>query len=425
MSAETPQSKTGATTGPTTGPWLTLIGMGEGGFDSLSRQAAQLLRQSQTLVVGERLEDLLDTSDFPNLTRILNWSAGLRDTLDALLLLRGTPVTVLATGDPMHFGIGATLLRHVPASEMRILPSPSAFSLAAARLGWPLQQVAQISLHGRPVEHLVRHLMPRARIIALTTGRETAKQVAHLLVARGCGSSVLTVLSHMGGQSEKLTTMTASAFVSTPPDIDDLHVLAIDCEADGRWLSPIAGLPDDAFRHDGQLTRREARAAILSLFSPFPNAHLWDVGAGCGSVAVEWLRFGMGVEATAIEQKRERVAMIEDNAAKLGVPDLVIIEGEAPDALECLAQPDVIFIGGGITRGGVFEACWQALRPGGRLVASAETIDSEAQLAALRGVHGGELVRIQVSRAGSADRQCGWKSLMPVTIWSVSKGAGE
>jgi len=406
-------------------PWLTIIGIGDNGLESLTPEAQAIVWQAETLVIGERLDAVIDGSSLPDLKRILTWGAGFRETLAEILKLRGTPVTVLATGDPMHFGIGATLRRYVAAEEMFVLPSPSAFSLAASRLGWPLQSVTQISLHGRPLAFLNRHVMPRARILALTSDASTVQAAAVLLAERGFGASVLHVLEHMGGTKERLLRMTALEMAETCPVISDFNTLAIDCAADGPLLAPVPGLPDEAFRHDGQLTKREIRAATLTQLSPFPNALLWDVGAGCGSIAIEWMRSGMGTKAIAIEPKPERVAMIRANAETLGVPDLEIVEGHAPEALAGLKRPDVIFIGGGISGEGLFEACWAALGVGGLLVANAVTIEGEARLADLRGQHGGELVRIQVARAAPVGRFCGWKSLMPVTMWTVVKGEAE
>lgn len=403
-----------------TEPWLTIIGMGDNGLQSLTSPQLAHLTNAQVLVVGERLEDGVRGA-IPHATRILTWGAGFRPTLDEILKLRGTPVTVLATGDPMHFGIAATLRRYVDAGEMRVLPSPSAFSLAAARLGWPLQAVAQISLHGRPVAHLNRHILPGARIMALTSDAQTVFEAAALLVKRGFGTSIMHVLEHMGGEKERTLRFCAKDLLAQGVEISDFNTLAIDCALNGPLLSPVPGLADDAFRHDGQLTKREIRAVTVSALSPFPNALLWDVGAGCGSVAVEWLRSGMGTRAIAIEPKPERLAMIRDNAQALGVPDLEIVEGEAPQALSSLEAPDVVFIGGGITTEGLFEACWQALKPGGRLVANAVTLEGEARLVSLRGQFGGEMSRIAVSRAAPVGRFCGWKSLMPVTMWSVVK----
>lgn len=406
------------------GPWLTIVGIGDNGLESLTPEAQSIVWQAETLVIGERLDAVIDGSALPGLKRILTWGGGFRETLAEILRLRGTPVTVLATGDPMHFGIGATLRRYVAAEEMFVLPSPSAFSLAAARLGWPLQSVAQISLHGRPLSHLNRHVLPRARILALTSDASTVQSAAVLLAEKGYGASILHVLEHMGGAQERIFRMTAIEMAETPPLLSDFNTLAIDCAQDGPLLSPVPGLPDEAFRHDGQLTKREVRAATLAQLSPFPDALLWDVGAGCGSIAIEWMRAGMGTRAIAVEGKPERVAMIRHNAASLGVPDLEIVEGAAPLALDGLKRPDVVFIGGGITGEGLFEACWDALGPGGLLVANAVTIEGEARLVELRSLFGGDLVRIQVSRAAPVGRYCGWKSLMPVTMWSVVKGEG-
>ncbi|SIQ61339.1 precorrin-6Y C5,15-methyltransferase (decarboxylating) [Rhizobium sp. RU33A] len=407
------------------GPWLTIIGIGDNGLESLTPEAQAVVWQAETLVIGERLDAVIDGASLPGLKRILTWGAGFRETLAQILKLRGTPVTVLATGDPMHFGIGATLRRYVAAEEMMVLPSPSAFSLAAARLGWPLQSVTQISLHGRPLAFLNRHVMPRVRILALTSDASTVQAAAVLLAERGFGASVLHVLEHMGSHRERILRMTALEMAETCPAMSDFNTLAIDCAEDGPLLAPVPGLPDEAFRHDGQLTKREIRAATLAQLAPFPNALLWDVGAGCGSIAIEWMRAGMGTKAIAIEPKPERVAMIRANAETLGVPDLEIIEGHAPEALTSLKRPDVIFIGGGITGEGLFDTCWAALGVGGLLVANAVTIEGEARLAELRGQHGGELVRIQVSRAAPVGRFCGWKSLMPVTMWTVVKGEAE
>ncbi|HBF32599.1 precorrin-6y C5,15-methyltransferase (decarboxylating) subunit CbiE [Rhizobium sp.] len=403
-----------------TEPWLTIIGIGDNGLQSLTSPQLAHLKDARVLVVGERLEDVVQGA-IPNVTRILTWGAGFRPTLDEILKMRGTPVTVLATGDPMHFGIGATLRRYVDANEMRVMPSPSAFSLAAARLGWPLQAVAHISLHGRPVAHLNRHILPGARVVALTSDGQTVRDAATLLVKRRFGASVLHVLEHMGGEQERIVHHTAQELLALNIELSDFNTIAIDCASDGPLQSPVPGLPDDAFRHDGQLTKREIRAVTLSALAPFPNALLWDVGAGCGSVAVEWLRAGMGTRAIAIEPKPERVAMIRENTEVLGVPDLDIVEAEAPEALAQLETPDVIFIGGGITTEGLFDACWNALKPGGRLVANAVTLEGEARLVTLRGQHGGEMSRIAVSRAAPVGRFCGWKSLMPVTMWSVVK----
>jgi len=447
-------------------PWLTLIGIGDNGLESLSGEALACLMGSKVIVVSERLEWVVDAlaelsfaiappsvpvglvvteigslDRFHSLSRtrastrlkwgdqplILKWSDGYKVTLAKILELRGKQITILATGDPMHFGIGSTLLKHIEPHEMRIIPSPSAFSLAAARLGWPLQNVLQISLHGRAVEALNRHVYPGTRILALTSDASTVASVATILVERGFGSSLLSVMEHLGGASERIIRMTADQILDQNPTFADFNTLGIDCVASHNAMSwsPVSGLPDDAFVHDGQLTKREVRAATLSLMQPMPGQHLWDVGAGCGSISVEWMRAASGCSATAIETKPERLAMIGVNAKSLGVPDLKIIAGDAPSALIGLTLPDAIFIGGGITGDGVFDACWSALKPGGRLVANAVTLEGEAKLTSLRSIHGGEITRISVAHASPVGRYCGWKSLMPVTIWSVVKPHAE
>jgi len=236
---------------------------------------------------------------------------------------------------------------------------------------------------------------------------------------------MVSVLEHLGGAEERVLAMTAEDIVRVRPALSEFNTLAIDCAWDGPILSPMPGLPDEAFHHDGQLTKREVRAVTLSLLSPYPNALLWDVGAGCGSIAIEWMRSGMGTQAIAIEAKSERVAMIRANAEGLGTPDLQIVEAGAPEGLEGLDRPDVVFVGGGLTNAGLFEACWEALAPGGRLVANAVTIEGEARLVHLHSQYGGELTRVSVARAASVGRYFGWKSLMPVTIWAVTKEANQ
>ncbi len=398
-------------------PWLTIIGIGDNGLSSLSPAALSLIWQAETIVVAERLDTVLD--GLPPKTT-LNWADGFRDVLDQIIELRGTPVTILATGDPMHFGIGATLRRHFEADEMRILPAPSAFSLAASRLGWALQDVAQISLHGRPVETLNRYLQPAARIIALTSDAQTIGEVATLMNAAGYAGSYIHVLEHMGGERERVGRYSVEDILSLTHDFSDFNTLGIHCVRAPEFRALVPGLPDDAFEHDGQLTKREVRAVTMSHLQPCPNALLWDVGAGCGSVGIEWMR--AGGRAIAVERQPERVEMMRANALALGVPALQIVESAAPAALADLKAPDAIFIGGGITVDGLFEACWEALKPGGRLVANAVTLEGEMALTSLHAQLGGDMVRLAVSRAEPVGRFSGWKPLMPVTLWAVQKG---
>ncbi|WP_422370934.1 precorrin-6y C5,15-methyltransferase (decarboxylating) subunit CbiE [Hoeflea sp.] len=403
-------------------PWLTLIGIGDNGLDSLTPPARRLFDQARTVIAPARVLERIECGD----REVIDWTFGLQKTIELLLARRGTPVTILATGDPMHFGIGATLMRDLDPSELRVIPSPSAFSLAAARIGWALQNVSQISLHGRSVHGLSADLCTGGRIIALTSGGSTVLEAADILVARGFGASELTVLEHMGSPDERIRRIRADVVGEERPTFADFNTLAIDCVAgpEAALLPAVPGLPDEAFDHDGQMTKRDIRAVTLARLGPVPGALLWDVGAGCGSVGIEWMRAARSTHAIAIEPVQTRRDMIARNAEVLGAPSIEVIAGRAPEALDGLPRPDAVFIGGGISGDGVFEAAWAALKPGGRLVANAVTVESEARVFALQSDHGGELARLQISRAEPVGRYLGWKPSMPVTIWSVAKGLG-
>ncbi|MGB8817312.1 MAG: precorrin-6y C5,15-methyltransferase (decarboxylating) subunit CbiE [Rhizobiaceae bacterium] len=397
--------------------WLTIIGIGDDGLDGLPEASRLIVRHAQTIIAPDRV---IKASDYPG-AEVRLWSEGFQPILDLISERRDTPVVILATGDPMHFGVGSTLTRHFGVGEMLIIPAVSAFSLAAARLGWALQDVDCITLHGRPVAKLAVSLAPGRRILAYTSNAATVREAAQLLDSRGYGASRITVLEHMGGTSERIVELTVSEAKTHKGS--DFNTLAIACVGDsaGRILPVIPGLPDDAFEHDGQLTKREVRAASLAALAPYPGAVLWDVGAGCGSIAIEWMRAARGSTAFAIEDNVVRRAMMARNAEKLGVPEMKIIEGRAPAALAGLPVPDAVFIGGGVSEAGVFEGCFESLKPGGRLVANAVTVEGEARLIALAQAHGGKLSRIAVSRAEPVGRFLAFKPLMPVTMLEISK----
>jgi precorrin-6B C5,15-methyltransferase / cobalt-precorrin-6B C5,C15-methyltransferase len=327
-------------------------------------------------------------------------------------------LVVLASGDPMCYGIGATLVRLLGAARVRVLPHPSSVSLAAARLGWPLDDVDVVSLVGRPRELLHPLLQPGRRVLALVAEPTAARDVRALLAARGFGGSTVTLLADLGGAGE----------VVAPADErphSRLAILAIECRLDaGAGLLPrVPGLPDDAFEHDGQLTKREVRALVLAALAPVPGQLLWDVGAGSGSVGIEWMRVHPACHAIAIEPRAERRMRIARNAAALGAPGLVIVPGLAPGALAGLPAPDAVFIGGGVTTDGLVAACWEALALGGRLVANAVTIEGEHALAGWRARLGGTLTRLSVERAGQLGGFTTWRPALPVTQWAVVKAA--
>ena len=397
--------------------WLTIIGLGEEGLEGLTPAARALIAQAQTLVGGER-----HLAKVPNgAAERLTWASPLKLTIDEILKRRERRVVVLATGDPLWFGIGVTLLRAVPAEETWIVPGVSAFALAAARLGWPLAEVECLTLHGRSFAFLNGVVAPGARLLLLSHDGATPSAVAKALADVGYGPSRLTVLEHMGGAEERRLTGTAEAWSSGRAQA--LNTVAVECiPGPTAVVRPrVPGLPDDAFRHDGQLTKREVRAATRAALAPTPGERLWDVGAGCGSVAIEWLRSHRTLAAVAIERAAERCAMIHENAAALGVPHLELVEGEAPAALADLAPPDAVFIGGGITAEGLVEHCWRVLRPRGRLVANAVTVEGEARLLALSPQVGGELTRIAISRAEPIGGYTGWRAHMPVTQLAATK----
>ncbi|OLP17313.1 cobalamin biosynthesis bifunctional protein CbiET [Leptolyngbya sp. 'hensonii'] len=398
--------------------WLSIIGIGEDGLAGLNPVARSLLEQSELLVGGNRHLALLPPNDRQER---LPWASPLVETVETIVHQRGRAICILASGDPLCYGIGTTLLRYVPASEMTIVPAPSAFSLACARLGWSLPDVETLSLNGRDPALLQPFIYAGARLLILSGGRQTPPIVADLLTRRGFGHSPMTVLEHMGGHQERILAGQAKTWART--DLADLNTIAVNCVADPGVvpLPRLAGLPDTAYHHDGQLTKREVRAMTLAALAPLPGQLLWDVGAGCGSIGIEWMRSHPRCRAIAIEPNTSRLRHIADNATALGVPNLQTIAGKAPLALQDLPTPDAIFIGGGASAAGVLEQCWQALPPGGRLVVNAVTVETEQKLFQWQTQVGGTLSRIAIQRAEPVGGFLGWRAMAPITQWIVAK----
>lgn len=397
-------------------PWLTVIGIGEDGFSGLGKQARRALLSASRIVGSPRQLALLPRCV---VAEQLPWPSPF--SLAPVLALRGEAVCVLASGDPMFYGVGASLARHVASEEMRVLSMPSSCALAAARLGWPLQDVQVVSVVARPLAALNAQLHSGVRLLVLSNDEHSPAAIAAQLRERGFGTSRMHVFEHLGGPRERHLVGTAEDWPHT--DIAALNLMAIECQAnpDAPRLPRVAGLPDSAFRHDGQLTKRDVRAITLARLAPQPGELLWDVGAGCGSIGIEWMRAHPSCRALAIEADEGRQGLIEHNRDALGVPGLQLIRGKAPDALLGLERPDAIFIGGGVTREGVLAHCWAQLRPGGRLVANAVTLQSEIALAHFRQRHGGELTRIHVAHTqplGSFDT---WRQALPITLLDVVK----
>lgn len=398
--------------------WLSVIGLGEEGLEGLSPLARRSLDAAEVLVGGARHLAMLPEDGRERLA----WPSPMLDLLPEIEARKDRKVCVLATGDPFCFGVGTALAKRFGHEAMNVVPGVSAFSLAAARLGWSLDRVETLSLHGRPASLLESFIHPAARLLLLSDSAATAAGVAERLVARGFGDSRITVLEHMGGPKERIVSGRADEDWQGR-NLADFNSIAIECVAGpGALLRPrTPGLPDEAFRHDGQMTKREVRAATLSALMPMPGQLLWDVGAGCGSVSIEWMRAERRARAIAVERDDARLEMIAENAEALGTPGLTVVAGAAPVALEGLDAPDAIFIGGGATGEGLIDRCWSALKPGGRLVANAVTLESEQVLMSRHAALGGELCRIAVSRAAPVGPYHGWRPMMPVTQFSVIK----
>jgi precorrin-6Y C5,15-methyltransferase (decarboxylating) len=399
--------------------WLSIVGIGEDGVDGLSATARGLISAAEIVFGGKRhlglAAPLIRGAARP-------WPSPFDGAAGEVTNQRGRQICVLASGDPFHYGIGAVLARMIDAREMIVVPAPSAFSLAAARLGWPLAQTTLLSVHGRALDLVRPHLQPGARILALTSDGDGPVALAQLLAQSGFGASRLTVLEALGGSRERVRTTTAAEFDLGA--VDALNTVAIEVEAapGARVIARTPGLADDLFEHDGQITKREVRAVTLSSLAPRRGELLWDIGAGSGAVAIEWmLADPLVMRAVAIERQSARAARIRRNAAAFGVPELEIVEGAAPAALEKLAPPDAIFIGGGAGASGVIEAALDAMRSLGRLVVNAVTLETEAMLIDRHKKFGGELTRIAIARAGALGEKIGWRAAMPVTQWLWTK----
>ncbi|WP_026607717.1 bifunctional cobalt-precorrin-7 (C(5))-methyltransferase/cobalt-precorrin-6B (C(15))-methyltransferase [Methylocapsa acidiphila] len=397
--------------------WLSVIGIGEDGLDGLSPAARRLFSQARLVVGGARHLALGGALE----AETLAWPSPLADAMPKILARRGTPVCVLASGDPFFFGVGALIAAHVPAEEMLCLPGPSAFSLAAARLGWSLQDCRLISLHGRDFERIIPELQPRTRILCLSWDETTPPRLAGLLRERGLGGSRIIVMEAMGGLRERLSESSAESFAMDK--INPLNLVALEISAaPGSRVPPAAsGLPDAWFENDGQLTKREIRAIVLSALAPRRGELLWDVGAGAGSVAIEWMLADPANRAIAIESQPARAERIRRNALALGAPQIEIVTAAAPEAFTGLPQPQAIFVGGGASDPKLLDAAYAALPAGGRIVVNAVTLESEAELIARFKAHGGDLIKIDIARADPLGGFHGWRPARPITQWSATK----
>ncbi|MFL6600063.1 MAG: precorrin-6y C5,15-methyltransferase (decarboxylating) subunit CbiE [Steroidobacteraceae bacterium] len=406
--------------GPTR--WLSIVGIGEEGIDGLGELARGLIESAEIVYGGSR-HLALAAPLIHGTTRI--WGSPFEASVAEVLNYRGRPVCVLASGDPFQHGIGSVLARHVAADETIAVPAVSAFTLAACRLLWPLPETTLVSLCGRSLDFIRPHLQPGARILALTSGSSAPGAIAELLCSAGFGKSHLTILEALGGPRERVRSTRADEFNFDL--IAALNTVAIEVAADStaRILSRTAGRADELFEHDGQITKREIRAVTLSALAPRRGEHLWDVGAGSGSVAIEWMLADPSMSASAIERRSDRAARIRRNAAACGVPDLQVLETVAPQSLDALQRPNAVFIGGGAGTAGMVETVQAALRTDGRLVINAVTLETEAILLSMQAQHGGTLMRMEIQRASpigsEAARSSSWRPAMPITQWTWVK----
>ncbi|WP_328315841.1 precorrin-6y C5,15-methyltransferase (decarboxylating) subunit CbiE [Streptomyces sp. NBC_00388] len=398
---------------------VTVVGIGADGWEGLPATSQQSLLDAQILVGAARQLALLPERCTGER---VEWPSPLRPAVPGILAAHaGRRIAVLASGDPMFYGIGRTLTEVLGEGELRVVPHPSSVSYACARLGWPVEDTEVVTLVGRPTARLAAALHDRRRVLVLSAGAATPAEVAAQLSAHGFGASRMRVLEQLGGERENLTEGTASDWPHPPGD--PLNVIAVDCRRTPGVprTGAVPGLPDAAYEHDGQLTKRHVRAATLGALAPAPGELLWDIGGGSGSIAIEWMRTHPSCRAVTVERDPVRAGRIARNASRLGVPGLRVVTGAAPEVLAGLPTPDAVFIGGGLTAPGLLDACWDALPDGGRLVANTVTLESEALLADRYRRHGGDLVRLSVAHAVPVGGFTGWRQAMPVTQWAAEK----
>lgn len=402
--------------------WLDVIGIGADGAQGLGADLRKVIQDAHLVVGGRRHLAMVEGL---GAGERVAWSSPMDATLERLTAQRGRPpAVVLASGDPLWFGIGRLLLQRFNASELRFHPAVSALQLAAARLGWPIADCVCLSLHGRPLAGLLRYVAPGRRLLVLTADGTSPAAIGELLAGAGNGHAMLTVLEHLGAPDENRVSFRAREAAARR--FADLNTLGIELEAGAAGRALSQGLPDDAYIHDGQLTKQEMRAVTLAQLAPRPGERLWDIGAGAGSIAIEWLLAGRScpdrpLTAVAVEARPERLAMLIENAHRIGVPELEVIEGKAPDVLPGGAAPHAIFIGGGVAEPALIDLCLDRLAAGGRLVVNAVTLGGEARLLDLRRRHGGELARIAISHAEGLGRTLGWNAKAPVTQWVFTR----
>ncbi|MCG8507644.1 MAG: precorrin-6y C5,15-methyltransferase (decarboxylating) subunit CbiE [Rhodospirillales bacterium] len=396
--------------------WLQVIGVGDNGWKSLSPEGREALETAEVVIGSERL--------FVRLSGLraecVQWPSPITEVAEVIRTYHGRRVAVVATGDPLWYSVGSLIAKSFASEEVRFHPQLSSFQQAACHMGWALQEVACETIHGRPIELISPLLGDGQRLLLLGENSESPKRVAAFLRQNGFAASGITVLSHLGGVEESRAEGWAENWEQPVPSF---HVLAIECRASGPQKTEagrVPGLSDDHYEHDGQITKREVRAVTLSKLRPMPGELLWDIGCGAGSVAIEWVRAAPGARAIGVDRDAERLGMARRNASRLGAVKLELIEGDAAEILSQSEDPDAVFFGGGMTMEAI-EKAHARLRPHGRLVCNAVTLESETLLANCHDRFGGEMCRIAIDTLSPIGSRRGWRPSMPVTQWSLSK----
>lgn len=397
---------------------IVVVGIGADGWEGLAPRAQAAVREAEVLMGSPRQLALIPESA----AKRVPWPSPMLPALPGLFdEHRERRVCVLASGDPMFHGIGVTLGRVLGPERLQVIAHPSSVSLACARLGWPLHETTTVSLVNRDVRTLAANLVDGRRLLVLANDERTPAAVAHLLSEHGFGDSALVVLEQLGGPAERVVDGRAGSWDRAPGD--PLNVIALELRASeaALRLTRTPGLPDSAYRGDGQMTKHEVRALTLSALAPAPGELLWDVGGGSGTIGIEWMRTDPQCRAVAFEREDARVEQIVGNAARLGVPTLRVL-GAAPAAFADEASvPDAVFVGGGVTQDGMLDDCWTRLRPGGRMVVNAVTAESEALVLQWHARHGGDLRKFQIYRGEPLGGFTAWRPQLPVAQWSVVK----
>lgn len=397
---------------------ISVVGIGADGWAGLSDEAREAVLSADAVVGSARQLALVPASAAAR----REWPSPIAPLVDELVAgTVGTQPCVLASGDPMLHGIGTTLARRVGREQLRVYPQVSAFSIACARLAWDAAGVELVSLVARPVETVVARLAPGRRLVVYVDGPTGAAKLAATLSASGYDQGRFVVLEQLGGEHERVTDTTAAAWGER--EASGIHCVAVECDP---AVMPLAagsapGLPDEVYESDGQITKWVVRAAALAALRPLPHQLLWDIGAGSGSIGIEWLRAEATASAIAVESRPDRAARVARNARALGVPRLQVVEGRAPACLAGLDHPNAVFIGGGVTADGLVNTCWSALAPGGRLVANAVTLEAASVLQEAHGRFGGALTRIGVEHAEPLGGFTAWRPQLAVTQWSVQR----